>query len=99
MQGISSTEHRILVASFRKFEHMSNILKIIETYEEAKLRKNMDELDVLYDKFQILFAELEKCTKEYELKKKSTRSMITRSIRKLMPLFHSEDDIVNKRTA
>lgn len=101
MQGISSTEHRILLASFRKFEHMSKIVgDRIETADDANMRKNMEELDALYDKFQILFAQLERCTKDYELKKKSTRSMINRSIRKLMPIFQTENDsIVNKKTA
>lgn len=44
----------------------------------------MKELDTLYDKFQVVFAELEKCTRNYQLKKKTVSSMINRSIRKLI---------------
>lgn len=85
MQGINSKEHRILLAAFRKFEYMSKMAdEKTEEEEDAETRKAMQELDVLYDKFQILFAELEKCTRDYEIKKKSVRSMINRSIRKLM---------------
>jgi hypothetical protein len=96
MQGISSAEHRILLAAFRKFEYMSKIAgdKIGET-EDAKTRKAMEELDLLYDKFQILFGELEKCTRDYELKKKSTRSIINKNIRKLMPAMQNENDTIN----
>jgi hypothetical protein len=85
MQGINSKEHRILLTAFRKFEYMSKMLsENIETTEDTETRKAMKELDMLYDRFQVLFAELEKCTKDYELKKKSVRSMINRSVRKLM---------------
>jgi len=85
MQGINSKEHRILLTAFRKFEYMSKIaVEKIENEEDAETRKAMQELDVLYDRFQILLAELEKCTRDYELKKKSVRSMINRSIRKLL---------------
>jgi uncharacterized protein YfbU (UPF0304 family) len=88
MQGINSSEHRILLAAFRKFEQMSVISSNkIEEEEGINTRLAMEELDALYDKFQILFAELEKCTKQYELKKKSTRSIINRSLRKLIPIF------------
>jgi hypothetical protein len=96
MQGISSSEHRILLAAFRKFEYMSKIAgDKIALVEDAKTRKAMEELDLLYDKFQILFGELESCTKAYELKKKSTRSIINRSIRKLMPAMQDENDMIN----
>lgn len=85
MQGINSKEHRILLTAFRKFEYMSKMSgEKTENEEDAETRKAMKELDELYDKFQILLAELEKCTRDYELKKKSVRSMINRSIRKLM---------------
>ncbi|WP_264537462.1 hypothetical protein [Flavobacterium sp. N1736] len=96
MQGISSTEHRILLAAFRKFEYMSKIAgDQIEETEDAKTRKAMEELDLLYDKFQLLFGELERCTKDYELKKKSTRSIINRSTRKLMQVLQNVDDTIN----
>ncbi|SNR48573.1 hypothetical protein SAMN04487979_107166 [Flavobacterium sp. ov086] len=88
MQGINSSEHRILLDAFRKFEHMSVISKNkIEESEDANTRKAMQELDELYDKFQGLFVELKKCSKDYELKKKSTRSIINKSLRKLIPVF------------
>lgn len=85
MQGINSKEHRILLTAFRKFEYMSKMAdEKIEEEEDAETRKAMKELDMLYDRFQVLFAELEKCTRDYELKKKSVRSMINRSLRKLI---------------
>jgi DNA anti-recombination protein RmuC len=85
MQGINSKEHRILLAAFLKFEYLSKMAgEKTEEQEDAETRKAMQELDMLYDRFQVLFAELDKCTKDYELKKKSVRSMINRSIRKVM---------------
>jgi len=85
MQGINSKEHRILLTAFRKFEYISKMSgENTENEEDAETRRAMKELDELYDKFQVVFAELEKCTKDYEGKKKSVRSMINRSIRKLM---------------
>jgi hypothetical protein len=86
MQGINSREHRILLAAFHKFEYLSKIAKDkIEIDEDDNTRKAMEELDALYDKFQMLYVELERCTKTYELKKKSVRSIINKSIRKLAP--------------
>ncbi|RKR04958.1 hypothetical protein C8C83_4290 [Flavobacterium sp. 90] len=88
MQGINSSEHRILLAAFRKFEYMASISKNkMEENEDANTRKAMKELDALYDKFQVLFVELKKCSDDYEIKKKSTRSIINKSIRKLAPVF------------
>ncbi len=88
MQGINSSEHRILLTAFRKFEQLSaTSSNKIEENETANAQRAMEELDALYDKFQVLLAELEKCTKQYELKKKSTRSIINRSLRKLIPIF------------
>ena len=69
MQGINSREHRLLIAAFHKFEYMCMIAKM-EEEEEDDTRKAMEELNNLYDRFQVLFAELERCTKRYELKKK-----------------------------
>ncbi|WP_132011877.1 MULTISPECIES: hypothetical protein [unclassified Flavobacterium] len=59
----------------------------MEENEDANTRKAMKELDALYDKFQVLFVELKKCSDDYEIKKKSTRSIINKSIRKLAPVF------------
>ncbi|CAD0007743.1 MULTISPECIES: hypothetical protein [Flavobacterium] len=95
MQGINSKEHRILLAAFHKFEYMSKMAaEKIEQEEDAETRKAMKELDALYDRFQVLFAELEKCTRDYEIKKKSVRSMISRSIRKLIQQCKSDNGIV-----
>lgn len=84
MQGINSKEHRILLNAFHKFEHLSTIHQNkIEEVEDARTRKAMEELDALYDKFQLLYTELEQCTKAYEIKKKSTRSIISSCLRKI----------------
>ncbi|MCC9070515.1 hypothetical protein LNQ49_02735 [Flavobacterium sp. F-65] len=86
MQGINSREHRILLTAFHKFEYLSKIAENkIEEEEDDKTRKAMEELDALYDKFHLLYVELEKCAKTYELKKKSVRSIINKSTRKLLP--------------
>ncbi|WP_228526570.1 MULTISPECIES: hypothetical protein [unclassified Flavobacterium] len=57
-------------------------IKEIELEEDDKIRKEMAELTVLYNSFKSLLAELEKCTKDYESKKKYTRSILHKSIRK-----------------
>lgn len=94
MQGINSKEHRILLTAFHKFEHLSTVYKNkIEESEDARTRKAMEELDALYDKFQLLYTELEKCTKAYEVKKIATRSMINRSVRKLIPIAQKNNDL------
>ncbi|MBF4517002.1 hypothetical protein IRZ71_11630 [Flavobacterium sp. ANB] len=85
MQGINSREHRILAAAFEKFENMSLIAQdVLEESEDLQTRKGMAELDRLYERFQLLYNELEKCIKEYEGKKKTVRSTINRSNRKLI---------------
>ncbi|MET3021899.1 hypothetical protein [Flavobacterium hydatis] len=95
MQGINSREHRILLTAFHKFEYLSKMAKNkIEESEENNTRKAMEELDALYDKFQLLYAELEKCTKAYEYKKKSVRSIINKSMRKLAPELQKENNHV-----
>jgi len=72
------------IDSLHQFEYMSKMAAEKEEEEDAETRKAMKELDMLYDRFQVLFAELEKCTRDYELKKKFVRSMINRSLRKLI---------------
>ncbi|WP_409416581.1 hypothetical protein [Flavobacterium sp. PS2] len=92
MQGINSREHRILLTAFHKFEYLSKISQNkIEETEDEKTRKAMEELDALYDKFQLLYVELEKCTKAYEFKKKSVRSIINKSMRRLVPEVQKRD--------
>ncbi|MEP6804195.1 MAG: hypothetical protein ABI892_06720 [Flavobacterium sp.] len=94
MQGINSKEHRILLNAFHKFEHLSTIHKNkIEEAEDARTRKAMEELDALYDKFQLLYTELERCTKAYEVKKKSTRSIINSNIRKMNPVTQKNSNL------
>lgn len=85
MQGINSREHRILSEAFDKFESMSLITQdVLEESEDAVTRKGMAELDRLYERFQLLYNELEKCIKDYESKKKTVRTTINRSNRKLI---------------
>ncbi|WP_243739866.1 hypothetical protein [Flavobacterium chryseum] len=55
----------------------------IELEEDLKIRKEMAELTALYNSFKALLAELEKCTRDYESKKKYTRSILHKNIRKL----------------
>jgi hypothetical protein len=85
MQGINSREHRILAAAFDKFELMS--AKAINKLEESEYNdtKNaVKELDALYERFQTLYGEIEKCIKDYESKKKAVRAKVNRSNRKLI---------------
>jgi len=85
MQGINSREHRVLAAAFDKFESMSKTVKNkLEEPDYSDTLKAMEELDALYDRFQLLFNELDRCVKEYESKKKAVRSIINRSNRKLI---------------
>lgn len=84
MQGIDNREHRNLLDAFHKYEQMSIMAKdTIGAEEDSNIQKNMEELAVLYCKFKLLMAELEKCTRDYELKKKSTRSILHKRIRML----------------
>lgn len=85
MQGINSREHQVLAAAFDKFEYMSKIAKIkLEESDYSDTQKAMEELNALYGRFQLLYNELEKCIKDYEKKKKTVRSIINRSNRKLI---------------
>ncbi|OMQ12978.1 hypothetical protein BXU01_00330 [[Flexibacter] sp. ATCC 35103] len=85
MQGIDNREHRNLLDVFYKYEQMSVIDKNNVTSEEySKIQKDMEELAALYNNFKFLLAELKKCAKDYELKKKSTRSMLHKRIRLLV---------------
>jgi hypothetical protein len=90
MQGIDKREHQNLLDVFQKYEQMSLIIPKIEWEEDVKIRSDMAELAVLYKSFKSLLAELERCTKDYEHKKKVTRSILHKNLRKLI--------IENKRT-
>lgn len=87
MQGIDNREHRNLLDVFYKYEQMSGIDKNksnVISEEDSKIQKDMEELTLLYENFKFLLAELKKCAKDYELKKKSTRSVLHKRIRILV---------------
>lgn len=84
MQGINNREHRNLLDVFHKYENISNVAKeTLGLEQDSKIQNDMEELALLYTRFKVLLAELEKCTRDYELKKKSTRSMLHKKIRTL----------------
>ncbi|WP_229029213.1 hypothetical protein [Flavobacterium sp. SLB02] len=62
---------------------MSLITVKTECEEDAKIRTDMAELTVLYNNFKLLLAELQRCTRDYESKKRATRSILHKNIRKL----------------
>ena len=82
MQGIDNIEHRKLLQIFEKYKD-ETIAVQTTSEDDLKIYQNMEELDVLYNCFKILLAELQKCTRDYELKKKSTRSIIHKNLRKI----------------
>lgn len=82
MQGIDNIEHRKLLQIFEKYKDEAIAVQTTSE-DDLKIYQNMEELDVLYNCFKILLAELQKCTKDYELKKKSTSSIIHKSLRKM----------------
>lgn len=85
MQGINSREHRILAEAFNRFESMSKV--VINKLDQSDYNDTVEavrELDVLYDRFQSLYIEMENCIKEYESKKKTVRSMVNKGNRKLI---------------
>jgi hypothetical protein len=92
MQGINNREHRNLLDVFHKYEYMSVIAGNPPVLEaDAKIQHDMEELAILYTRFKLLLAELEKCTKDYELKKKSTRSVLHKRIRMLTAKMQKEN--------
>jgi hypothetical protein len=93
MQGIDNREHRNLLDVFQKYEYMLLNVDEIESEEDVRIRKEMAEITVLYNNFKFLLAELEKCTKDYESKKKYTRSILHRSIRKLTTEIQKNIDL------
>jgi hypothetical protein len=93
MQGIDNREHRNLLDVFQKYEYMLLNITEIELEEDLKIRKEMAEVTALYNNFKSLLAELEKCTKDYESKKKYTRSILHKSLRKLTTEQHKNVDL------
>jgi hypothetical protein len=83
MQGIDQREHLNLLDVFQKYENMSLIIAKTECEEDAKIRTDMAELSLLYNNFKLLLAELERCTRDYESKKRATRSILHKNLRKL----------------
>lgn len=83
MQGIDKREHLNLLDIFQKYENMSLIIAKTECEEDAKIRTDMAELTILYKNFMLLLAELERCTRDYESKKRATRSILHKNLRKL----------------
>lgn len=83
MQGIDKREHLNLLDIFQKYENMSLNIAKTECEEDAKIRTDMAELTVLYNNFKLLLAELERCTRDYESKKRATRSILHKNLRKL----------------
>lgn len=85
MQGINSREHRILAEAFNRFESMSKAA--INKLDQSDYNDTVEAvrgLDVIYDRFQSLYIEMENCIKEYESKKKTVRSMVNKGNRKLI---------------
>ena len=83
MQGIDKREHLNLLDIFQKYENMSLNIAKTECEEDAKIRTDMAELTILYNNFKRLLAELERCTRDYESKKRATRSILHKNLRKL----------------
>jgi hypothetical protein len=83
MQGIDKREHLNLLDIFQKYENMSLNIAKTECEEDAKIRTDMAELTILYNNFKLLLAELERCTRDYESKKRATRSILHKNLRKL----------------
>ena len=83
MQGIDKREHLNLLDIFQKYENMSLNIDKTQCEEDAKIRTDMAELTVLYNNFKLLLAELERCTRDYESKKRATRSILHKNLRKL----------------
>jgi len=83
MQGIDKREHLNLLDIFQKYENMSLNIAKTQCEEDAKIRTDMAELTILYNNFKLLLAELERCTRDYESKKRATRSILHKNLRKL----------------
>ena len=86
MQGINARDHQSLLAIFQKFEQMALIAKSkISIEDDNKAREEMQELKNMYYKFKILFSELDQCTKDYDVKRRSVQRILNKNIRKMQP--------------
>ncbi|MBW1655193.1 hypothetical protein [Flavobacterium quisquiliarum] len=96
MNGISSREHRIITAAFNKFEAMSAVFSyVLEESQESEIREGMESLEKLYEKYNKLYGELERCIKEYEGKKKRVRTAINKGNRKLLSEVQKNPPLLN----
>ncbi|MFD2940238.1 hypothetical protein [Flavobacterium notoginsengisoli] len=96
MNGISSREHRIITAAFNKFEAMSSVFSyVLEESQESEIREGMESLEKLYEKYNKLYGELERCIKEYEGKKKRVRTAINKGNRKLISEGQKNPPLLN----
>ncbi|WP_281632892.1 hypothetical protein [Flavobacterium luteolum] len=96
MNGISSREHRIIAMAFDKFEVMSAVFSYaLGESQESEIREEMESLQELYDKYNKLYSELEKCIKEYEGKKKRVRTVINKGNRKLLSELQKNPPLLN----
>ena len=96
MNGISSREHRIITASFNKFEALSAVFSyVLEESQESEIREGMESLEKLYEKYNKLYGELERCIKEYEGKKKRVRTAINKGNRKLLSEVQKNPPLLN----
>ncbi|MBB4801611.1 uncharacterized protein YaaN involved in tellurite resistance [Flavobacterium nitrogenifigens] len=96
MNGISAREHRIIAAAFDKFEAMSSVFSyVLEESQESEIREGMESLEKLYEKYNKLYGELEKCIKEYEGKKKRVRTAVNKGNRKLLSELQKNPPLLN----
>lgn len=87
MRGIDKKEHQNLQAIFEKYKHAAAAVEVTtldtKSDEDFKISNNMEELAILYSTFTILLFELQRCINDYELKKKSTRSILYKKLRQI----------------
>ncbi len=96
MNGINSREHRIIAAAFDKFDAMSLVFSyVLEDSQESEIREGMESLEKLYEKYNKLYGELEKCIKEYEGKKKRVRMAVNRGNRKMISELQKNPPLLN----
>lgn len=96
MNGINSREHRIIAAAFDKFEAMSSVFSyVLEESQDTAIREGMESLEKLYEKYNRLYGELEKCIKEYEGKKIRVRTAVNKGNRKLLSELQKNPPLLN----
>lgn len=96
MNGISSREHRIIATAFDKFESMSSVFSyVLEESQESEIKEDMESLEKLYEKYNRLYGELERCIKEYEGKKKRVRTAVNKANRKMLSELQKNPPLLN----